>query len=141
MSPLLVACGLLSAQTVYLSEDFQSGFPAGWIANPSTPAANAWAVPGVTSGYFTPPAHTTYADMDDDANQTASNPNQLLETPVVDLTAATTVYLKYDSYFLAQAPESASVMYSIDGGTTWASAGSIPVNLSGWQTKIGSAHG
>ncbi len=132
--PLVFACGSLSAQT-YLAENFEGGFPAGWTANPASPAANAWTVPGINSQYFTPPAHTVYASINDDANNTASNPNQMLNTPVMNLSAATVVILKYESFYLGVAPETAFVKYSLDGGVTWANIGAQAILTTGWKSN------
>ncbi len=131
--PLVFAMGSLSAQT-FLTEDFQGGsIPAGWTASPASPAANAWAVPCVTSAYFTPPAHTIVAGFNDDANQTALNPNQLLYTPSLNLTTATAVILKYDCFYGNGGGESANIKYSLNGGVTWNTAGAVPA-AAGWQT-------
>src|SRR5688572_33077824 len=99
---LMIATGSLVAQT-YLSQDFERGsMPAGWSSSP----AGAYAVPCVTSTYFTPPAHTTVVGINDDAVQTAANPNSRLITPVINLSAATSVYLKYDAFFMGLAYQS-----------------------------------
>lgn len=132
----MVAAGTLGAQTIYMSENFEGGsMPAGWAANPAT---DGWAVPCVNSSSFTAPAHTVFAGVNDDAVQTAANSNALLTTPVVNLSAATTVYLKYDAFFggltYQSVTETANVMYSTDGGSTWNSAGAITADPSGWAT-------
>ncbi|HTL80599.1 MAG TPA: T9SS type A sorting domain-containing protein [Bacteroidia bacterium] len=133
---VLFTAGSLTAQTVYLSEDFEGGsMPAGWNANPTT---NAWAVPSVTSTYFAPPAHTVFAGCDDDAVQTAANAASDITSPVVNLSAATTVVLKYDAFFQGLAynniTEVGDVIYSTDGGTTWTVAGTVPANTTAWGT-------
>lgn len=130
-----LAAASMNAQTVYLSEDFEGGsMPAGWAANP---ASNGWAVPCVNSTSFTPPAHTVFAGCNDDAVQSAANGNALLTTPVVNLSAATTVYLKFDAFFQGltynNVTEQAEVLYSTDGGSTWTSAGQLAANAS-WAT-------
>lgn len=133
MGPLVFAGGL-SAQTTYFSEDFQIGsLPAGWTA---TPSSGAWTVPGVTSSGFTPPAHTVYASVNDDASQTSANGNSMLITPSVNLSAASTVYVKYDCFYAHgtynAVTESADFSYSTDGGATWTVYGTLPVNTTAW---------
>jgi hypothetical protein len=132
--PLVFACGSLSAQT-HFSENFEAGMPAGWTANPST---GAWAVPCVSSQYFAPPAHTVYAGINDDAVQTASNPASTFSTPVINLSAVTTVFLKYEVFFMGGSynniTEAADLRYSTDGGATFTTVGAISTSLTGWQT-------
>jgi hypothetical protein len=137
MGPLVFACGSLGAQTVYFSEDFQAGsLPAGWTA---TPSSGAWTVPGVSSQGFAPPAHTVYASINDDALQTSANANSQLTTPVVNLSAATTVYLKYDCFYIhgtyQSITESADLSYSTDGGATWTVYGQLPSSTTAWTTN------
>lgn len=131
---LAVASGSLSAQTVYLSEDFQSGFPATWTANPAT---GAWVVPGVNSSGWAPPAHTIYCGINDDASQASANSNSTVTTPVMNLSAATSVVLKYALFYAGltyqSVTEVADLRYSTDGGTTFTSVGNLPTSTSGWQ--------
>jgi hypothetical protein len=125
--PLVFAMGSLSAQTVYFSEDFEGGFPSGWTASPST----GWVVPGVTSSSYNPGSHTVYAGVNDDASQTAANGNSNLITPVINLSAATSVFLQYDCYYghgtYQSITEVADLEYSIDGGATYSTYGTLPV--------------
>lgn len=132
-SPIVFA-GALGAQTIHFSEDFEGGsLPAGWTAT------QGWAVPGVTSSSFTPPAHTIYAGVNDDASQTANNGNADLITPVINLSSATTVLIKFDQYFFnatyQSITETANLQYSIDGGTTWSTYGSL-TGAAGWTTTV-----
>jgi hypothetical protein len=125
----LVFAGSLAAQTTYFNEDFESGsLPSGWTASP---ASGAWTVPGVTSSSFNPGPHTVYASVNDDASQTSNNGNSNLETPVINLSTATTVFLKYDCYYghgtYNSITESADLSYSTDGGATYTLVGTLPV--------------
>ncbi|MCX6310375.1 MAG: T9SS type A sorting domain-containing protein [Bacteroidetes bacterium] len=133
--PLVFACGSLSAQT-YLTADFEAGMPAGWTASPAT---GAWVVPGVNSSGFTPPAHTVFCAINDDASQTSANPASTITTPVINLGAATTVYLKYDCFFggltYSSITEVAQLLYSIDGGVTYTVYGGLPTSTTAWTTN------
>ncbi len=133
--PLVFAMGNLSAQT-YLTADFEAGMPAGWTASP---ASGAWVVPGVNSSGYTPPAHTVFCAINDDASQTSANPASTITTPVIDLSAATTVYLKYDCFYggltYQSITEVADLRYSIDGGTTYSTYGNLPTSTSAWTTN------
>lgn len=124
----LALAGSVSAQTVYFSENFESGFPAGWTASPSS---GAWTVPGVSSSSYNPGSHTVYASVNDDASQTSANGNSDLITPVINLSTASTVFLQYDCYYghgtYQSITESADLQYSTDGGATYTTYGTLPV--------------
>lgn len=127
----------LAAQTTYFSQDFEGGsMPAGWTGQGSWTVANA--ATGSSSS-FPIPTTSYFAVCNDDASQTAANSNVWLTSPVINLSAASTVYLKFDSYFYGatyqSATETASVQYSTDGGSTWTSAGNISTSTSGWLTS------
>ncbi len=133
---LLLALGL-NAQTTYFSQDFESGsMPAGW-----TPAGT-WTVGDAatsSSANFPIPAHTYFAVVNDDASQNAANANARLRTPVINLSAATTVYLKFDVFFAGLSynniTETANIDYSTDGGTTWTTSTIVvPTSGTGWNT-------
>ncbi|MEO5644182.1 MAG: T9SS type A sorting domain-containing protein [Bacteroidia bacterium] len=126
----LVFAGSLSAQTIFLTEDFEGGsIPASWTATPATGGFAVGTNAAASSTYFAPSAHTKFAYVNDDAVQSASNGNTRLSTPVINLSTATSVVLKYDSYFLHGSnnniSEAADIMTSIDGGVTWTSAGIV----------------
>jgi hypothetical protein len=133
--PLVFACGSLSAQT-YLTADFETGMPAGWTANPS---AGAWVVPGVNSSGFTPPAHTVFCAINDDASQTSANSASTITTPVINLSSASVVFLKYDCFYggltYQSITEVADLLYSTDGGSTYTSYGNLPTSTAGWTTN------
>lgn len=133
LGPLVFACGSLSAQT-YLSADFETGMPAGWTANPAT---GAWVVPGVNSSGWAPPAHTTYCGINDDASQTSANPASTISTPVINLSSATVVYLKYSLFYAGLTYQSitevADLRYSTDGGATYTTVGNLPTSNTAWQ--------
>ncbi|MGL4595984.1 MAG: hypothetical protein ACRCYO_00555, partial [Bacteroidia bacterium] len=132
----MLALGL-HAQTTYFSQDFESGsMPAGW-----TPAGT-WTVGNAASSsstYFAPPPHTYFAVLNDDALSTSANGNVRLSTPVINLSAATIVYLKFDVFFggltYQNVTETANIDYSTDGGVTWTTSSFVvPTSTSGWQT-------
>jgi hypothetical protein len=134
----LLLCAGLSAQVVHFSEDFEGGtMPVGWTG------AGSWVVADAatgSSGSFPIPAHTYFAVCNDDASQSAANANVLLSSPVINLSAATAVFLKFDSYFWNETyqsiTETADVKYSTDGGTTWTSAGNVAVDANAWTTNV-----
>lgn len=134
LGALAFACGSLSAQT-YLTEDFESGsLPATWTANPAT---GAWVVPGVNSSGWAPPAHTVYCGINDDASQASANPASTISTPVINLSAASVVYLKYSIFYAGLTYQSitevADLRYSTDGGATYTTVGNLPTSNSAWQ--------
>lgn len=135
LGSLLLSAGLY-AQTVYFSENFEGGsMPAGWTGQGS------WTVATSATGssqYFPIPATNNFAVCNDDAVQTAANSNVRLISPVINLSAATTVFLKFDSYFFAgtynSLQETADVLYSTDGGTTWTTYGPLGEDNTQWIT-------
>jgi hypothetical protein len=131
---LAFACGSLSAQT-YFTEDFETGsLPAAWTANP---ASGAWVVPGINSSGWAPPTHTVYCGINDDASQSSANPASTVSTPVINLSAVSTVYLKYSIFYAGLTYQSitevADLRYSTDGGATYTTVGNLPTSNTAWQ--------
>ena len=131
-------CSVAAFSQTYLSADFESGLPAGWSVNP---ASGAWAVgntAAASSQGFAPPAHTSFAYINDDASASSANSNSMLVSPVINLSAATSVYITYESYFGGQTYQSATeqtdLMVSVDGGNTWTVAAPVPASTA-WQTN------
>lgn len=128
--------GAIPAQTFYLNEDFESGLPAGWTLDP---ASGAWSIGNATvaaSSGFPIPAHSNFAYINDDATN-PTNPNSMLISPAVNLSAVSSVYLTYEAYFhnftTSTYTESTQIICSTDGGNTWIVADSIPGDLYSWR--------
>jgi len=123
LTPLAVVAlaGSLSAQTTYLSEDFDAGAvpPAGWtqVNNNANPLIVGWIPDGTGRAWCEDEAGVGTADI-------------TLVSPVMDLTSAGSVYLHFDgetywANYLANHPSSlgdgiSTMEISTDGGLTWA---------------------
>ncbi|MFT7517587.1 MAG: hypothetical protein ACI84O_001382 [Myxococcota bacterium] len=113
LSPLAAICcaGALSAQTTVLSEDFNAGVvpPTGW----STQNLNA---NGLALGWTVGSTGDAY-HADELGVSTCDN---MLATPVMDLSALTSAYVHYNGYmgFISYL-DAQSVDVSTDGGLTW----------------------
>jgi hypothetical protein len=121
LTPLAVVAlaGAASAQTTYLSEDFNAGVvpPAGWthVNNNANPAVVGWISDGAR------------AWCEDEAG--VGQADVTLVSPVMDLTAAGAVWLHFDgetnwANYLANHPSSlgngiSNMEISTDGGLTW----------------------
>ncbi|MDA0666285.1 MAG: choice-of-anchor J domain-containing protein [Planctomycetota bacterium] len=117
---VMAFAGSLSAQTTYLSEDFNSGVvpPAGWtvVNNNANPLSPGW----ISSG--------NRAWHEDEAGGVGQTDNTLI-SPAMDLTAATAAFLHFDgetnwANYLANHPNSfgngiSNMEVSTDGGATW----------------------
>ncbi len=128
--------GAMPAQTFYLNEDFESGLPAGWTLDPASGAWNVGDATAASSPGYSVPAHTNFAYINDDATNPA-NPNSMLISPTVNLSAASSVYLNYEAYFhnftILTYRESTEIICSTDGGNTWIVADSIPGDVNSWR--------
>lgn len=108
-----------------------TGTPTAWFT--SSTAGSTWG--GLTAAYNLP-AHTKYVVVDD-----AANPNQVHDTlmsPVFAVSGALSyLYLNYDNFFYKATnnssgkSESAFVLGSTNGGTTWSVIDSLPGD--GWN--------
>ena len=101
-----------------LSEDFESAVfpPAEWSNN--TQGLGWFKSTNGSSAFFTIPAHSQYACINDDAN----NQNECcsyLMTKELDLTEYDGYYLSFESYFPGSWGETASLEYSLDEGISW----------------------
>jgi len=134
------------AQTTYFSQDFEgttgSALPTGWSQTVAVGTPNdsvGWNTGDVTtlnSADFTPPAHTRFVEVNDDAFEFANNTNSFLMTPSINLAAATSPFLSFDCSYLAQTyggfTEVATVEVSTDGGTTWTVVSTLAGNVALW---------
>jgi hypothetical protein len=132
--------GLTKAQTTILSEDFEGGaVPAAWN-NITNATDGGWIVgdaAALSTGSFPIDAHTTIAATNDD-NCNCDKSNDILSTGTIDLSAQTTVFMSFASYFYDLSyqgiNEDGEVVVSTDGGLTWTSVYTVPANTGSWQT-------
>jgi hypothetical protein len=139
---LAMSFGMVASAQTFINEDFTAttgtAIPAAWTQvttgtdggfKTGTPAA-------LSSQYWTVPTATgrVVATNDDACNCNKSN--ELLTMSSVDLTAASTVYIKMDAFFYGvatvTATEVATMEVSINGGTTWTPVYTF-VGAAGWQ--------
>jgi len=122
---------------VLLDEDFEGDAfpPAGWTSSTlgagwqgvSSPAYEAWVVPDHPG---------RFALANDDVAGGMNNGSQdLLFTPVLDLTVADSFMLAFDTYFDAGWGQEAYVKYSLDSGLTWPLLLDVPAKLE-WQKIV-----
>lgn len=125
--------GISYGQTYYLNEDFEgagAGLPPGWDYSSADATSDGWkwgtseslsstALSGIIFG-----SHTKIvATNDDKCGQTCNKSNDVIYTPLVDLSGATGTYLKFDVYFAGATydgkTEKAFLQVSKDGGQNW----------------------
>ncbi len=144
LSILLVSAsfGLTKAQTTILSEDFEGGaVPASWN-NITNATDGGWIVGDaatLSTASFPIDAHTTIAATNDDACN-CDKSNDIITTGTIDLSAQTTVFMSFASYFYdlsySGINEDGEVVVSTDGGSTWTSVYTVPANTGSWQTDF-----
>jgi hypothetical protein len=123
-----------SAQTVYYTQDFESGFPADWMMT------GQWEIgtnTTISSQYFAPAAHTTFMGINDDALGNGVVGKGRVTTGPIDLTAATgNLVLYFDSYFIngdyQGANETSKISVSTDAGATWTEIYNLEIS-GAWQ--------
>jgi hypothetical protein len=127
-----------------LTEDFEVAGsattpPAGWTIS----TLGAGTTPGwrfgtaLGSSFFPIPAHTRYAAANDDDNNTNATEDYLI-SPVINLGAATSPILRFDSRHSGEFGSTAQVQASTDGGATWTVVvGNAPGNgrTGAWTTQ------
>ncbi|MEO8761073.1 MAG: choice-of-anchor J domain-containing protein, partial [Bacteroidia bacterium] len=149
---ILMAAGLCLgingfAQVPYLQDFEGTNPPAGWaLTNTDGTGWTFGIASAVSSSYFAPPAHTTFAIVNDDAiNNTTTVSDDFMKTAVIN-NIPTGAYLSFDYYFEAGSTtgsgmingpyEVFNVNISTNGGTTWsvlnAPAG---ITTNAWATK------
>jgi hypothetical protein len=115
----LLFAGALSAQTVVYGEDFESGLPMDWTAE------NEWmhgTTATLSSQFFGIPDHTSFMAVNDDGLGQGVSGDGLLISPKLDFTDVAAPGMSFEAYFINGdygADETAKVMVSTDGGTTW----------------------
>ncbi len=144
LSLLTILFSTAKSQTIF-SEDFEgtsgSSLPASWSQS-TLSTDGGWLSgtgTGLSSTSFGIPNHTRILATNDDGcncNKSAD----FLKSPAFDLLGYTTVYLSFDAFWFAGTyqgvTESADLMGSVDGGTTWFNIGQISGNtVNGWETR------
>src|ERR1035437_311931 len=124
---LLFSVYSVIAQTVILSQDFQSGaLPSSW-SQTSLALDGGWKFGSSTtlsSISFTIPSHTNIAATNDErCGQTCNKSADRLISPLFSLSGITSAFLSADIFFLARTFQShteiGTVEISIDGGISW----------------------
>lgn len=122
----VVASFTTFAQTTILSVDFEgTGTPSGWTTQNISPNSG-WkfgTTTALSSSYFTIPAHTKVAAVNDDACDTCNNSNAVLISPAMNFSTFTKVFMNLDIFFGEGSYngkiESAKIEVSTDGGSTF----------------------
>ena len=128
MFALTLCTVALNAQ--YFSEDFEGGIPAGWVLDGNMSLTDAATI---SSQYFTVPDHTMFVGTNDDALGAGNDGSGSLTTTMIDLTAVTgDVVISMESFFIngdyQGDDETAKVLASTDGGTTWEEVADVPAS-------------
>jgi len=142
---LLLAVGLITgsitAQTVFISEDFESGaLPTGWsITTLATDGGyNFGTAAALSSTAFAIPDNGSKIAVTNDDGCNCDKSNDVLETKSVDLSTQSTVFVSMDYYYFdaayAGAQEVLTLTVSTDGGTTWTNVQQLAA--SNWSTAF-----
>lgn len=125
---LLAATGILNAQTIVLSENFESttgtAIPGTWtqVTAATDGGWKSGTGTSLSSASFPIATHTRFLATNDDGCNCIKN-NDLLKSPVMNLSALTSCFLKFDvvnpAGTYSGATEIGKVEVSTDGGTTW----------------------
>lgn len=119
--------GNIMAQTVLLTQDFESGsLPMGWTRSQNTPSAGWEFGSNLGASYFVIPAHTNYAVSNDDAHDdNSTNANKadrdMLITPALSFTnlANTGIILEFDYIQPGTYGSTGTVELSYTNGNSW----------------------
>jgi hypothetical protein len=136
---LLFACGI-SAQTVLIDQDFESGsLPMDWSLSQNENSVG-WEFGDsgdLSSLYVAIPEHTSFAASNDDEHddQTATMniaTEDRLITPSMDLSSVTTAILTFSTFNPEAYGSNGTVEVSTDGGDNWSMVFDIPENADQW---------
>ncbi|MDO8898679.1 MAG: hypothetical protein Q7V19_13600, partial [Bacteroidales bacterium] len=110
-------CGIFGLP---INEPFAlTSLPNCWSITDNQGSGQVWQI-GVMSGQTPIPALTgNYAFLNSDGYGSGNTQNTDLITPLLDLTSYTNVLLGFKHYYKEWSGSSASLSYSINGGTTW----------------------
>ncbi|RLD71699.1 MAG: hypothetical protein DRI87_06600, partial [Bacteroidetes bacterium] len=136
VEPLTSVATWESPYFVYMeNEGFDAGTdfpPAGWTSETN---GEGWfhTDNGSSSFFYIPPGDGWYACSNDDANSGNDGCCDYLILPEMDLSEAIGFMVQFDAYFTGAYGQMATVEYSLDGGSSWAVAASIPTSTA-WET-------
>ena len=110
-------CGAIN--TLPFSESFSATtIPSCWSQVDNVGAGNVWQF-GVITGTGVPVLTGNYAFLNSDAYGSGVTENADLVSPLFDLSGYSNITLQFSHYFRYYAPSTATLSYSINGGTTW----------------------
>ena len=111
------ACGTF---TLPFSETFSATtIPSCWSQIDNIGAGNVWQFGTITTPTPLPVLTGNYAFLNSDGYGSGVTENADLVSPLMDLTGFTNVTLAFSHYFRSYTGSSATLSYSINGGTTW----------------------
>lgn len=132
----------LNAQTVILTEDFESGsLPTGWSRTQSVNSVG-WEFgtdAQLESQYFSIPAHSKFACSNDDKHDDNSATSNIatedrLITPMLDLSSNNAVIVSFSSFFQDANGSAASLEMTLNGGASWTPVEVIAQTEGAWAT-------
>ncbi|MEI7663591.1 MAG: M6 family metalloprotease domain-containing protein, partial [Bacteroidota bacterium] len=110
-------CGAIGA--LPFSESFSgTTIPSCWSQVDNPGAGNVWQF-GVITATGAPVLTGNYAFLDSDAYGSGVSEDADLVSPLFNLTGYSNVTLQFSHYFRYYAPSTATLSYSINGGTSW----------------------
>ena len=134
---------VISAQTILLSEDFETQtFPSGWSQNTNA-SDGGWILGTNTeleSQYWSIAPNGNFIATNDDACDCDKSMDYLI-LPPLDLSSSTMVVLEFNNYFdggsLLGGTEVATIEYSLDNGVNWSILEEIEgTNDESWNSQI-----
>jgi len=123
----------VSSKDVILSEDFEGGtMPTGWSQQGG---ASDWVISSDnSSGYWTIPAHTVYASINDDAaGSGADNSDTYIQTASMDFSSASAPKVNFEGISYGSSA-TFTLRASIDGGTVWTDITTYP-SVNSWVAQ------
>jgi polyhydroxybutyrate depolymerase len=139
----LLISQFISAQTILLSEDFETqAFPSGWTQNTNA-SDGGWILGTSTeleSQYWSITTHGNFIATNDDACDCDKSMDYLIMPPL-DFSASTVIVLEFNNYFdggfLSGGTEVATIEYSLDNGISWSILEEIEGTDDGsWDSQI-----
>jgi len=109
----------LPPETLPFNENFNTStsLPIGWQIIDNQGSGQVWQFGTHTSGLSG--ADGYYAYLNSDAYGSGNTQNTDLVTPLIDMTGASNVSLAFSHYFRYYDPSTATLSYSINGGSSW----------------------
>jgi hypothetical protein len=102
------------------SESFSATtIPSCWSQVDNVGAGNIWQFGIITTPAPVPALTGNYAYLNSNADGTGVTENADLITPILNFTGYINVTLQFNHYFRYRSPSSATLSYSINGGSTW----------------------